>query len=140
MKLRLSKPLPAAAAQAGISLASAYRRQRDPRLPSDKKSPRERRRPDPFADVPLNEDQTATLTLWKLYLDSELVCADDAGTTEPGRVNTWRGVEPTRRWMFSPAWRIELDGALSRARFRSLAPDGEGKYGTTPWIVYSPRV
>lgn len=51
MKLRLSKPLPAAAAQAGISVASAYRLQRDPRLPSTKKSPRSRRRPDPLADV-----------------------------------------------------------------------------------------
>ena len=103
MKLRLSQPLPAAAAQAGISLASAYRLQRDPRLPSDKKSPRERRRSDPLADVQPNEDQTATLTLWKFNLRSELVYTGDAGTTEPGRVSTRRGVEPTRRWKFSPA-------------------------------------
>ena len=51
MKLRLSKPLPAAAAQAGISVATAYRLQHDPRLPSDKKPPRERRRPDPLVDI-----------------------------------------------------------------------------------------
>ena len=47
MKLKLSKPLPVAAAQAGISVASAYRMEHDPRLPSVKKVPRERRRPDP---------------------------------------------------------------------------------------------
>ncbi len=75
-----------------------------------------------------DENLTATLALWKLNLGSELVYADDAGTTEPGRASTRRGVEATLRWKFNPAWRIELDGALSRARFRGLAPDGEGNY------------
>ena len=51
MKLRLSKTLPVAAAQAAISVATAYRFERDPRLPSDKQTPRERRRPDPLADI-----------------------------------------------------------------------------------------
>jgi hypothetical protein len=51
MKLKLSKTLPAAAAQAGISVATAYRFGHDPRLPSDKKAPRTSRRPDPLADL-----------------------------------------------------------------------------------------
>ena len=51
MKLRLIKTLPVAAAQAAISVATAYRIQHDPRLPSDKKAPRERRRPDPLVDI-----------------------------------------------------------------------------------------
>jgi transposase InsO family protein len=51
MKLKLSKSLPAAAAQAGISVATAYRFGHDPRLPSDKKARRERRRADPLADI-----------------------------------------------------------------------------------------
>ena len=51
MKLRLSKTLPVAAAQAAISVATAYRIQRDPRLPSDTKATRERRRPDPLVDI-----------------------------------------------------------------------------------------
>ncbi len=50
MKLRLSKAMPVAAAQAGISVATAYRIEHDPRLPSDKKTPRARRRPDPLVD------------------------------------------------------------------------------------------
>lgn len=75
-----------------------------------------------------NKDLTTTLALWKLNLDSELVYAGDARTTEPGRASTRRGVEATLRWKFSPAWRLELDGALSRARFCGLAPDGEGNY------------
>jgi len=51
MKLRLSQTLPVAAAQAAISVATAYRIEHDPRLPSDKQTPRERRRPDPLADI-----------------------------------------------------------------------------------------
>ena len=51
MKLKLSKALPAAAAQAGISVATAYRIEHDPRLPSEKKIPRARRRADPLAEI-----------------------------------------------------------------------------------------
>jgi hypothetical protein len=44
--------LPAiAGAKAGFSTATAYRLEKDPRLPSQKKPRRERRRPDPLADV-----------------------------------------------------------------------------------------
>jgi hypothetical protein len=41
----------AAAAKAGFSTSTAYRIEADPRLPSQKKEPRGRRRPDPLADV-----------------------------------------------------------------------------------------
>ncbi|MFO7531612.1 MAG: IS21 family transposase, partial [Candidatus Limnocylindrales bacterium] len=51
MKLKLSKTMPAVAAQAGISDAAADRFGHDPRLPSDRKVPRERRRPDPLAAI-----------------------------------------------------------------------------------------
>jgi len=51
MKFRQNdKPL-IAAAKAGFSAASAYRIEKDPRLPSQKKTPRSRRRPDPLAGV-----------------------------------------------------------------------------------------
>jgi hypothetical protein len=41
----------AASAKAGFSTATGYRIKADPRLPSQKKAPRERRRPDPLADL-----------------------------------------------------------------------------------------
>jgi hypothetical protein len=41
----------AAAAKSGFSTATAYRIEADPRLPSQKKEPRSRRRPDPLAAV-----------------------------------------------------------------------------------------
>lgn len=49
MKHRLTEGPPVAAARAGFSTATAYRIEQDTRLPSQKKAPRERRRPDPLA-------------------------------------------------------------------------------------------
>jgi hypothetical protein len=44
-----------AVAKAGFSTAAAYRFEKDPRLPTQKKAPRERRRADPFVGVWENE-------------------------------------------------------------------------------------
>jgi transposase InsO family protein len=51
MKSRLTEKKPAAAAQAAISLKTAYRIESDPRLPSQKAAPRGRRRPDPLVAI-----------------------------------------------------------------------------------------
>ena len=51
MKFRQTNPTAAAAAKASISIATAYRIDKDPRLPSQRKAPRERRRPDPLGDI-----------------------------------------------------------------------------------------
>jgi hypothetical protein len=51
MKSRQSNVPAIAAAKAGFSTATAYRIEADPRLPSQKKTPRGRRRPDPLAGV-----------------------------------------------------------------------------------------
>jgi len=51
MKSRLTESMPAAAAQAAMSLASAYRIESDTRLPSQKALPRGRRRPDPLVSI-----------------------------------------------------------------------------------------
>lgn len=51
MTLRQTHSVPVAAAKAGISQATGYRLRADPLLPSQKKAPRNRRRPDPLGDV-----------------------------------------------------------------------------------------
>lgn len=51
MTLRQTHSVPVAAAKAGVSQATGYRFQQDPILPSQKKTARGRRRPDPLADI-----------------------------------------------------------------------------------------
>jgi transposase InsO family protein len=51
MKFRQTEPVAGAAARASFSTATAYRIEQDPRLPSAKAEPRERRRPDPLSAV-----------------------------------------------------------------------------------------
>ena len=51
MKSRLNDSPSLAAAQAAFSPSTAYRIEQDPRLPSQKKASRERRRPDPLIDI-----------------------------------------------------------------------------------------
>jgi hypothetical protein len=51
MKFRQKDSAAVAASKASISVATAYRIESDPRLPSQKQTPRERRRPDPLADI-----------------------------------------------------------------------------------------
>ncbi len=51
MKHRKTSATEVAAAKAGFSAATGYRIKRDPTLPSQKKAPRGRRRPDPLADI-----------------------------------------------------------------------------------------
>jgi len=74
------------------------------------------------------EALSLTAALWRLDLDSELVYVGDAGTTEPGRASRRHGLEATLRWQIDPRWRLEADAALSRARFRGPAPEGEGNH------------
>ncbi len=51
MKFRQTETVAVAAAKASLSTATAYRIEQDPRLPSAKAGPRERRRPDPLSAV-----------------------------------------------------------------------------------------
>ena len=51
MKFRQTHTTAVAAAKASISAATAYRIEKDVRLPSQRKVPRQRRRPDPLADI-----------------------------------------------------------------------------------------
>jgi hypothetical protein len=51
MKSRQTSTPTVAAAMAGFSRATGYRIEADPRLPSQRQAPRERRRPDPIAHL-----------------------------------------------------------------------------------------
>ena len=59
----------------------------------------------------------ATLALWQLSssFDSELGSVGDAGSTEAAAASSRRGIDATLCWKLNRAWRLELDGALTRA-------------------------
>ncbi|HEX4871087.1 MAG TPA: TonB-dependent receptor [Nevskiaceae bacterium] len=65
-----------------------------------------------------------TLTLWQLDLASELLFIGDAGSTEATRPSRRHGLEWTSFWRLDPVWQLDLDLALSRARFRDPDPAG----------------
>ena len=51
MSFRQTETPPVAAVQVGFATSSGYRFERDLRMPSQKKGPRGRRRPDPLGEV-----------------------------------------------------------------------------------------
>jgi len=109
MKLRRHHSPAISAAKAGFSTSAAYRFEKDSRLPSRKKPPRERRRPDPLAGVwdsevvPLLKDAPG---LRPIAIFEELCRRHpelSAGTrrTLERRIQAWRAVNgPDREVIF----------------------------------------
>ena len=98
-----------AAAKAGFSTATGYRIEADPRLPSQKKAPRGRRRPDPLIDI------------W----DSEVL---PILKTSPGiRAIAVVGEIRRRHPEISPGIRRTLERRM-RTSWRSHAVHGRGRW------------
>src|SRR5258707_15727886 len=109
MSVRRTHSPAVAGAKAGFSSSAAYRFEKDPRLPTQKKSPRERRRADPFADVWENDVLPmlkAAPGLRPISVFEELCRRHPelgSGTrrTLERRVRTWRAVNgPDREVIF----------------------------------------
>ncbi len=65
-----------------------------------------------------------SLTAWHLASGSELVYVGDAGTTEPSRASRRRGIEWNNHYTNGPL-QVDLDLAVSRARYSEFAPEGD---------------
>ena len=79
----------------------------------------------------------ASLALWRLDLDSELLFTGDAGTTEPSRSSRRQGVELSARWHPLRWLLLDVDLAWSRARFTSPDPDPRVKGNQIPGAIES---
>jgi hypothetical protein len=66
----------------------------------------------------------ASVALWILDLDSELLFVGDAGITEPSRPSRRWGVEFNNTWELSDIWRLEADFSWTDARFTDESPQG----------------
>ena len=65
-----------------------------------------------------------SLALWQLDLASELLFIGDAGTTEASAPSRRRGIELANYWTPNKQLTLDVDAALSKARFRHSSPGG----------------
>jgi hypothetical protein len=77
----------------------------------------------------------ATVALWGLDIDSELVFVGDAGTTEAGRPSRRLGVELAADVSPRPWLTLDASYAFSRARFRDDDPAGDRIPGAVEGVL-----
>ncbi len=77
----------------------------------------------------------ATLALWTLRLDSELLFVGDAGITEPTRPSKRDGVEAGLYWFGSETYSSNIEASYTRSRFRDDDPAGHEIPGSIPLVV-----
>lgn len=77
----------------------------------------------------------STVALWTLHLESELVFAGDAGTTEVSRPSRRHGVEWANYYSPRPWLVFDGDVAWSRGRFTDFDPLGDRIPGSVQTVV-----
>ena len=78
----------------------------------------------------------ASIALWYLEMDSELLYVGDAGTNEPSRPSRRYGAELAAYYWLDNRWSLDMELALTHARFSSPAID-EGDFidGALPSVA-----
>lgn len=66
----------------------------------------------------------SALSLWQLDMGSELIFVGDAGDTEVSRPSRRHGVEWNNHYVFNQYVLLDMDLALSQARYQDNAPQG----------------
>jgi transposase InsO family protein len=105
MKFRQTNSTAVAAAKASISVATAYRIGKDPRLPSQRKAPRERRRPDPLGDifkaevVPMLQASPGlrSVAIFEEMIRRHPELGDGIRRTLERRIRSWRAIHGAER-------------------------------------------
>ncbi len=82
-----------------------------------------------------NDQFQATLALWSLRIDSELLFVGDAGGTEASRPSQRDGLELGLYWFGSGNLSAEVEAAWTRARFSDTDPAGDHIPGSIPLVL-----
>lgn len=77
----------------------------------------------------------ATLALWTLKLESELVYVGDAGVTEPADGTLRSGIEFLVSWIPQPGLSFEASGAATDARYRDDPKAGDRIPNALEYVV-----
>jgi len=83
----------------------------------------------------LNDQFQATLAVWSLRIDSELLFVGDAGGTEASRPSQREGVELGMYWFGSDNLSADIEASWTRARFRDDDPAGDHIPGSIPLVM-----
>jgi len=82
-----------------------------------------------------NERLNASIALWSLELDSELLFVGDAGNTEATRGSERQGVEVTAYYRLNDYWTSDIEYAYTDAKFTDFAPEGDNIPGSIEQVV-----
>ncbi len=82
-----------------------------------------------------NERLNASIALWSLELDSELLFVGDAGNTEATRGSERQGVEVTAYYRLNDYWIADIEYAYTDAKFTDFAPEGDNIPGSIEQVV-----
>ena len=77
----------------------------------------------------------ATLAIWTLKLQSELLFTGDAGTTEPSRPTKRDGAEFALSWFQNKNLTADFEASYSRAKFTDGDPAGSEIPGSVPLLL-----
>ena len=83
----------------------------------------------------LNDQLNATLSLWQLNIDSELLFVGDAGRTEASRPSRRKGVEFGLYYFAAERWNLELEANYTQTKFRGADAVGDYIPGAIPMII-----
>ncbi len=83
----------------------------------------------------VNNQLQATLAVWSLKLDSELLFVGDAGATEASRPSRRDGVELGVYWYPDERYAINLEASYTDASFEDDDPAGDEIPGSIPLVV-----
>ena len=87
------------------------------------------------ARIHFSDKLQATLAVWSLKLDSELLFVGDAGATEASRPSRRDGVELGVYWFPSQRFSANLEASYTDAYFEDDDPAGEEIPGAIPLVV-----
>lgn len=77
----------------------------------------------------------ASIALWALELDSELLFVGDAGSTEASRGSKRSGLELTSYYHLNRHWTLDLEYAVTQAKFSESAPEGDNIPGAIESVL-----
>lgn len=78
---------------------------------------------------------TASVALWALQLESELIYVGDAGDTESTDGTRRLGIEALFSWTPTPRINLDVSGAATRARYRGDPPGGDRIPNALEYVV-----